>query len=232
MKTSSPVIDAPDLSEPAARLVDFHPSPFALGVKRAIDIGGSLGGLIFFAPVFLLVAVAIKRESPGPVFFRQLRMGRHDRTFRVFKFRTMVADADERKAEIAHLNKHVRDSADSRMFKVQNDPRVTSVGRILRRHFVDELPQLMNVLRGEMSLVGPRPLILDEDRHVVDSARRRLEFRPGMTGLWQVRGHNEIPFEQMIAFDYEYISTWSLRNDCRLLFRTLPLVWRGDKGRC
>jgi lipopolysaccharide/colanic/teichoic acid biosynthesis glycosyltransferase len=207
------------------------PPRSALAVKRAIDVAGSVTGLVLFSPVFAAVAIAIKRESPGPVFFRQLRMGSGDRTFRVFKFRTMVADADERKADYAHLNKHAQNGSNGTMFKIRDDPRVTRVGRVLRRHFLDELPQLINVLRGEMSLVGPRPLILDEDTHVRDWARRRLDFRPGMTGLWQVLGHNEIPFERMVALDYAYVSRWSLRNDLRLLLRTLPVVVHGDPGR-
>ena len=137
-------------------------------------------------PLFVAVAVAIKLDSRGPVFFRQVRMGRGDRTFRMLKFRTMVVDADARKGEVAHLNKHA--GGDERMFKAPNDPRVTRVGRVLRRYSLDELPQLVNVLQGEMSLVGPRPLILEEHRHVGGWGRERLDLKPGITGLWQVLG--------------------------------------------
>jgi lipopolysaccharide/colanic/teichoic acid biosynthesis glycosyltransferase len=152
-------------------------------------------------------------------------------TFRIFKFRTMVADADDRKPEVAHLNRHAQTGGDARMFKIVDDPRVTRVGRVLRRYFVDELPQLINVFKGEMSLVGPRPLILDEDAHVDEWARKRLDLKPGMTGHWQVLGRSAIPFEEMVKLDYLYVTTWSLWNDLRLLFGTVPLVVRGDGRR-
>jgi len=136
----------------------------------------------------------------------------------------MVADADEHKADVAHLNKHLH--GDPRMFKAPGDPRVTRVGGILRRYSLDELPQLFNVLRSEMSLVGPRPLILDEDQHVDGWGRRRLDLKPGITGLWQVLGRDDIPFEEMVALDYRYVTTWSLSNDLQLMVRTLPAVFR------
>jgi exopolysaccharide biosynthesis polyprenyl glycosylphosphotransferase len=200
-------------------------------LKRSVDVAVALCGLCLLAPVFALVGLLIKRSSPGPVFFRQTRMGSGDRTFRIYKFRTMAADADVRKDEVAHLNVHARNGGDARMFKVENDPRVTRIGYFLRRYSLDELPQLINVLRGEMSLVGPRPLILDEDRHVGESwARRRLELKPGMTGLWQVLGRSAIAFEEMVRLDYRYVTTWSLWNDFHLLFRTIPIVARGSGG--
>ena len=151
--------------------------------------------------------------------------GEDERTFRIFKFRTMVVDAETRKAEVAHLNMHRGD--DPRMFKVPADPRVTRVGAFLRRSRIDELPQLINVLRGEMSLVGPRPLILDEDRYVERWARRRLSLRPGITGLWQVLGASDIPFEEMTKLDYLYVTNWSLGEDVRLILRTIPSLARG-----
>jgi lipopolysaccharide/colanic/teichoic acid biosynthesis glycosyltransferase len=206
-------------------------SPFWVAVKRTTDILVALVGLFVLAPVLALMALAIKLDSRGPVFFRQVRMGSRDRTFRVFKFRTMEADADALKPTLAHMNRHALNGGGGLMFKVENDPRVTRVGRLLRRYFLDEVPQLLNVLKGEMSLVGPRPLILDEDRHVVAWARRRLDLKPGMTGLWQVLGHSAIPFEQMIKLDYIYVSTWSYANDWRLILRTIPLVLRGDGDR-
>ena len=152
-----------------------------------------------------VIVVAIKLDSPGPIHFRQLRMGRGNKTFTILKFRTMTIDAEARKAEVAHLNKHA--GGDDRMFKIPHDPRVTRVGRFLRRYSLDELPQLVNVFRGEMSLVGPRPLILDEDQHVDGWARKRLDLKPGITGLWQVLGRDDIPFEEMVGLDYRYVTT-------------------------
>jgi len=195
-------------------------------IKRAMDIVVSLVGLIVLAPLGAIIAIKIKLDSPGPVFFRQLRMGAGESTFEILKFRTMDSNADERKHEVAPLNKHARDSDDPRMFKVPDDPRVTSFGRFLRRYSLDELPQLINVLRGEMSLVGPRPLILDEDRHVTDWRRRRLFVKPGMTGIWQVLGRDDISLEEMVELDLRYIAGWSLLNDFRLLLRTLPAIVR------
>jgi exopolysaccharide biosynthesis polyprenyl glycosylphosphotransferase len=197
-------------------------------LKRCLDLAGALLGLVVLAPFFAYAAARIKLGSPGPVFFRQVRMGAGGTPFRIYKFRTMTADADARKAEVAHLNKHARDGGDPRMFKIAGDPRVTRFGAFLRRYSLDELPQLINVLKGEMSLVGPRPLILDEDRYVDRWARRRLDLTPGITGLWQVLGRNEIPFGEMVKLDYIYVTTWSLWGDTRLLLKTLPLVARGE----
>jgi len=193
-------------------------------LKRSFDLLGATAGLILLLPVFLLVATMIKADSRGPILFRQVRMGALGRTFSVFKFRTMVNDAEARKSDVAHLNMH-RD-ADPRMFKVPNDPRVTRIGGILRRWRIDELAQLINVLSGEMSIVGPRPLILDEDQHVAAWARRRLDLKPGMTGLWQVLGASDIPFDEMTKLDYLYVTNWSLREDIRLVMLTLPALAR------
>jgi exopolysaccharide biosynthesis polyprenyl glycosylphosphotransferase len=193
-------------------------------LKRSFDLVGAIAGLIVLAPLFAITAVCIKLDSRGPVFFRQVRMGAGERPFRVFKFRTMVADAEQLKGDVAHLNMHVND--DPRMFKVPNDPRVTRVGAFLRRTRIDELPQLFNVLNGQMSLVGPRPLILDEDQYVVSWARRRLNLKPGITGLWQVLGASDIPFDEMTKLDYLYVTNWSLREDLRLILLTLPALAR------
>jgi exopolysaccharide biosynthesis polyprenyl glycosylphosphotransferase len=193
-------------------------------LKRSLDLVGAIVGLILLAPLFAIAAAWIKLDSRGPVFFRQVRMGADDRTFRVFKFRTMVSDAEKLKGEVAHLNMHR--NGDSRMFKVPNDPRVTRVGALLRRTRIDELPQLFNVIRGEMSLVGPRPLILDEDQYVQHWARRRLKLKPGMTGLWQVLGASDIPFDEMTKLDYVYVTNWSLREDLRLILLTVPALAR------
>jgi exopolysaccharide biosynthesis polyprenyl glycosylphosphotransferase len=199
-------------------------------LKRMLDLVGSALGLLFLLPLFAVVAIVIKLTSPGPVFFRQVRVGIGGRTFRIYKFRTMSQDAEARKAEFAHLNKHVAPGGDGKMFKIPSDPRVTGVGRFLRRYSLDELPQLVNVLKGEMSLVGPRPLILDEDELVHAWARDRLKLKPGMTGLWQVLGRTDIPFEEMTKLDYLYVMGWSLRNDLSLILRTIPAVFRTQKA--
>jgi exopolysaccharide biosynthesis polyprenyl glycosylphosphotransferase len=196
-------------------------------LKRSLDLIGASAGLVVLAPFLAVVALAIKLESRGPVLFRQVRMGAGRLPFHILKFRTMTADADGRKADFAHLNKHVRNGGDPRMFKIENDPRVTHVGRVLRRFSVDELPQLWNVVRDEMSLVGPRPLILEEDAYVTAWAERRLDLKPGITGLWQVLGRDRIPFEEMIKFDYVYVTSWSLGGDLRLLLKTIPIMVRG-----
>ncbi|MBA3735456.1 MAG: sugar transferase [Actinobacteria bacterium] len=196
-------------------------------LKRTMDVVLSLVGLILLAPVFVLFAILIKLDSRGPVLFRQLRMGAEEKPFHILKLRTMTPDADARKQEFAHLNKHATPGGDDRMFKIADDPRMTRVGRILRRYSLDELPQLINVLKGEMTLVGPRPLILDEDLHIGGWARKRLALKPGMTGLWQVLGRSEIPFEEMIKLDCLYVTNWSLWRDCRLLLRTVPLMLKG-----
>ncbi len=205
------------LAEPAS--LGIVASPQAL-VRRL----RGCARLVLFSPIFVVVAALIKLDSRGPVFFRQVRMGAGNQTFRVFKFRTMVDDAESRKAEIAHLNMHNGD--DPRMFKVPDDPRVTRLGRLLRRWRIDELPQLLNVMSGSMSVVGPRPLILDEDQHVSNWARRRLDLKPGITGLWQVLGASDIPFDEMTKLDYLYVTNWSLREDLRLILLTLPALTR------
>jgi exopolysaccharide biosynthesis polyprenyl glycosylphosphotransferase len=193
-------------------------------LKRTVDVTLASAALVLLTPIFALVALFINLDSRGPVFFRQTRMGAGERTFRIFKFRTMVADAEELKARVAHLNMHAR--SDPRMFKIPNDPRVTSVGAFLRRTRIDELPQLLNVLRGEMSLVGPRPLILEEDRHIIEWGRKRLDLRPGITGLWQVHGASDIPFDEMVQLDYIYVTNWSLIEDFRLIFKTFSSIMR------
>lgn len=199
-------------------------STSARALKRTFDLILGTIGLVLLMPLFFVAALFIKLDSRGPVFFRQVRMGAGNHTFRVFKFRTMVADAEARKPAIEHLNMH--NGGDARMFKVPEDPRVTRVGRFLRRWRIDELPQLIDVLRGRMSLVGPRPLILEEDQHVERWARRRLDLKPGMTGLWQVMGASDIPFDEMTKLDYLYVTNWSLREDIRLIFLTLPALTR------
>ena len=211
---------------PLAALPRTQLSRSAQLAKRTLDLALSFVAVLVLVPFGLLVALAIKLDSRGPVFFRQTRMGSGGKTFRIFKFRTMVADAEARKREVASSNKHLGAGGDPRMFKVPDDPRVTRTGGFLRRASIDELPQLLNVLRGEMSLVGPRPLILEEDQHVVDWRRHRLQVKPGITGLWQVLGRDDIPFEEMTALDYTYVTSWSLLGDLQLMLRTLPAMAR------
>jgi lipopolysaccharide/colanic/teichoic acid biosynthesis glycosyltransferase len=194
-------------------------------MKRFLDVTLSGAAVVLLLPFFLIVAILIKLDTPGPVFFRQRRMGKCGKVFTILKLRTMTADADLRKHELADANRHAH--GDSRMFKVDNDPRITRVGRALRKFSLDELPQLLNVLKGEMSLVGPRPLIEAEACHVHDWAEKRLDLKPGITGLWQVLGRSSIPFGEMVRLDYLYATTWSFWQDCLLLLRTLPIVARG-----
>ncbi len=196
----------------------------SMAAKRVLDIGGSLALLVLFSPLMIAIAIAIKLESRGPVFFRQPRAGRHSTSFQMIKFRSMYLDAEQRKAEMEKLN----EAGDGVMFKIREDPRITRVGRVIRRFSIDELPQLFNVLRGEMSLVGPRPLIfpetaaLDENWHL-----RRLELRPGLTGPWQVYGRSQSPFQEMVRFDYQYVAGWSLARDLEILLATIPAVLSG-----
>ena len=196
--------------------------------KRVVDYAGAGVLLVLCLPVFLLLALVIRLTSPGPVIFRQRRCGRNGREFDMFKFRSMGTDAEQRKAEVA-----ARNEMTGPVFKVQDDPRVTRVGRVLRRHGLDELPQLWNVLRGEMSLVGPRPLPVEEvHRFDTDAHRRRLSVLPGLTCLWQVRGRNEIDdFNEWVRLDLEYIDRWSLWLDCKILLATIPAVLFGRGGR-
>lgn len=189
-------------------------------VKRTLDlIGAGLLGVLAL-PLLLVAAIAIKLDSSGPVFFRQQRIGRGGRRFRLLKLRTMVADAESRRAELLSRSK------DPGWLHLDHDPRITRVGRLLRLTSLDELPQLWNVLRGDMSLVGPRPLVAEEDSMVDEWARGRLDLTPGITGLWQVLGRTSIPFEEMIRLDYLYVTNWSLWGDIRLILRTLPAVLR------
>jgi len=186
-------------------------------LKRSMDLAGASLGLLVLSPLLLAVAVAIKLTSPGPVFFRQARIGRDGRSFQIFKFRSMVQDADARKDALRESN----EAADG-LFKIADDPRITSVGRFIRRTSIDELPQLLNVLKGDMSLVGPRPLVPDEDDRIDGWHRTRLDLDPGMTGFWQVSGSARIPLPEMVKMDYLYGANWSLWLDIKILLRTVP----------
>ena len=197
--------------------------PATLHVKRAFDAVVSLTALILLSPVVLACAIAIKIDTPGPVFFRQRRVGKDDSRFEVLKFRSMYVDAERRKAEVAELNFHGGGTSFG-MFKVKQDPRITRVGGFLRRTSLDELPQLVNVLRGEMSLVGPRPLVCDEDASIQGWRRRRLDVTPGMTGAWQVLGSSRVPVNEMVTIDYLYVANWSLWSDIKIMLRTAGTV--------
>ncbi len=193
--------------------------------KRAIDLAGAIVGLLILAVPLAVVALLVRLTSPGPVFFRQLRGGRHGKPFTMYKFRTMSTDAEMRRAEFLAFNQ-----MSGPVFKIEDDPRVTPIGRILRKMSVDELPQLLNVLRGDMSLVGPRPLPLYEvDKFETTAQRRRLSVQPGLTCLWQISGRNEIKdFSDWVRLDLKYIDNWSLWLDIKILFKTIPVVLLGS----
>jgi lipopolysaccharide/colanic/teichoic acid biosynthesis glycosyltransferase len=195
-------------------------------VKRAIDLVGASLGLLFGSPIILLIALLIRFDSPGPVLFRQLRRGYRGRAFPVLKFRTMSVDAEQRLGDLENSN----ESAGEVLFKLRNDPRVTPVGKVLRRYSLDELPQLLNVLRGEMSLVGPRPLQLrDSDRLLAlnpEAYARRLQVMPGLSGPWQIGGRSELGYERMIELDLQYVENWSLGQDLWIICKTFLVVLR------
>ncbi len=178
--------------------------------------------LVVALPILIIVAIAVKLGSPGPVFFAQERVGKGDHRFRLLKFRTMVVNAEDLRATL------LSQSSDPHWLKLDHDPRITRVGRMLRRLSLDELPQLWNVVRGEMSMVGPRPLIPAEDERVQAWARGRLDLTPGITGYWQVLGRTRIPFDEMVKLDYLYVMNWSLWEDVRLMLKTLPVVIGGQ----
>jgi exopolysaccharide biosynthesis polyprenyl glycosylphosphotransferase len=197
---------------------------WALLIKDLIDRLGALAALIVGAPVFALIALAIRITSPGPIIFRQKRAGRHGQPFHMLKFRTMVTDAEMQQEELQKFNQ-----MSGPVFKMEKDPRVTAVGKFLRKTSLDEIPQFWNVLRGEMSLVGPRPLpIYEVAKFETPSQRRRLSMKPGLTCLWQVSGRNEVKsFEQWVKLDLEYIDNWSLWLDLRIMLLTVPAVIAG-----
>ena len=197
-------------------------SPAPSAAKRVFDVVVASAALVLLAPVLAAVAVAIKLDSPGPVFFRQRRVGRDDKPFTMLKFRSMYQDADIQQAELEDLNE-----ADGAIFKIRDDPRITPIGHILRRFSIDELPQLWNVLRGEMSLVGPRPLPL-RDFELLDSWHRgRYRVLPGITGLWQVSGRSELDFDDLVRLDFYYVENWSIWLDIEIIARTPLAVLRG-----
>jgi exopolysaccharide biosynthesis polyprenyl glycosylphosphotransferase len=205
-------------------LFELHPPVFAgldWAVKRLFDITVSSLMIAVGAPVWLIIAAAVKFDSPGPVFYRDRRVGLGEREFGMFKFRSMYADAGERQAALEASNE-----ASGPLFKIKDDPRVTRIGKILRRYSIDELPQVLNVLRGEMSLVGPRPLPLRDYVQLEEWHRKRYLVLPGMTGLWQVSGRIELTFDDLVRLDFYYLENWSIWLDISILVRTPFAVLR------
>jgi exopolysaccharide biosynthesis polyprenyl glycosylphosphotransferase len=193
-------------------------------LKRSVDLVGASLGLLFLSPIMLFVALLIRFDSPGPVLFRQSRRGYRGRMFPVFKFRTMTVDAEQQLGALEMSN----ESAGGVLFKLRNDPRVTRVGSFLRRYSLDELPQLINVLHGEMSLVGPRPLQVRDSNLLLnlnpEAYSRRLQVMPGLSGPWQISGRSELSYEDMIELDLEYVENWSLGQDIRIICKTFVVV--------
>lgn len=205
------------------RILHREPIPaFGLFVKRMIDITGAAAALVLLSPLLLLIAIAIRMSSPGPCIYKSVRVGKKGRRFVCIKFRTMVPDADQRKEELRQLNQR-----QGPFFKINADPRVTGVGRFLRKYSLDELPQLWNVLKGDMSLVGPRPPAVEETTEYQLEQLRRLDVTPGITGLWQVSARHEPSFDMAVAFDNQYIENWNLMLDVRILLKTFFVVLKG-----
>lgn len=207
---------------PLIGLKDLSLIGWNLLLKRAIDIGFTLAAAPFLIPLVAIISLLIRLDSPGPAIFRQTRIGKNGRPFTCYKFRTMVVDAEQRKADLQPLNE-----ADGPLFKIRSDPRVTRIGKFLRRSSLDELPQLWNVLRGEMSLVGPRPALPEEVSRYEPWHYRRLEVLPGLTGLWQVLGRSDTSFEKMVRLDIYYAENWSVGMDLHILLKTIPTVLSG-----
>jgi exopolysaccharide biosynthesis polyprenyl glycosylphosphotransferase len=216
-------VDEPD-GEPIVIIRSGPPDDWQLVAKRLLDICSSAMLLLALVPIFGIVALGIKLDSPGPVFFRQERVGLNKRRFRLFKFRTMVDGAEHQQQMLESSNE-----AEGPVFKIKDDPRITCIGRFLRRYSIDELPQLFNVLRGEMSLVGPRPLAMrDAARIEAQWHKRRFSVKPGITCLWQVNGRSDVSFNDWVRMDLEYIDRWSLGLDMKILMKTIPVVLKGS----
>jgi exopolysaccharide biosynthesis polyprenyl glycosylphosphotransferase len=215
-------IDGSAVSDGYLHYETVRPQPFQLSMKRLFDIVISGTALWLLLPLLLVVIALIKLTSRGPVFFRQVRVGLHGREFAMLKFRSMVVNAEALKETLAKANEQT-----GPVFKMRNDPRVTSIGRFIRKYSIDELPQLVNVLRGDMSIVGPRPPVPKEVAQYDAWQRRRLSVRPGLTCIWQVSGRNQISFEDWMYLDMQYIDHWSLARDFNLIFRTVPIVITG-----
>lgn len=222
-QTQTTTVDRTDLAgRTLLVLTPFPDQIFGGAFKRAIDLAGSAVGMLLLSPVLFAVAILVKLTSPGPALYAQTRLGRNGRPFKFYKFRTMVNGADAMKNGLM-----ARNEMDGPVFKIKDDPRVTKVGRILRRYSIDELPQLWNVFVGSMSLVGPRPPVPEEVANYETWQRRRLSMKPGLTCLWQINGRNNTDFETWMRQDLSYIDNWSIGSDMKILFKTLPVVLTG-----
>ncbi len=199
-----------------------HVPELGLIFKRGFDVVFSVLFLLVFSPLLLIIAIAVKMDSAGPALYRSERIGKKGRAFRCIKFRTMVRDADKRRAEVAHMNER-----DGVLFKISNDPRITKLGHFLRKYSLDELPQFFNVLKGDMSIVGPRPPIASEVKEYKLSHLRRLDVTPGITGLWQVQGRQDPSFASYVSMDVNYIDNWSIWLDFKIIIRTIGVVFSG-----
>ncbi len=219
LRTAEPIIEIERLAPPSGLMVASRAS---LAVKRAVDIVVASIALVLLAPLFLTVAIAIKVTSRGPVFFKQPRVGKNGEMFNFVKFRSMRTSAVYEKPQLKAMNEK-----DGPIFKIRNDPRITKVGKVIRKLSIDELPQLAHVLSGKMSLVGPRPHLPEEVSAYDARAHRRLDVKPGITCIWQVSGRADLDFETWIDLDLEYIDTWSLGLDAKLLVQTVPAVLTG-----
>ncbi|PIE77777.1 MAG: hypothetical protein CSA15_11355 [Candidatus Delongbacteria bacterium] len=206
-------------SYPYLKFVNTPTDYLALKVKRLADVVSSLIFIVLFSPIFLAVAIAVKLTSKGPIVFTQKRVGLRGREFNLYKFRTMVENAEELKKELEAQNE-----MDGPVFKIKKDPRITKIGSFLRKSSLDEFPQFFNVLRGDMSIVGPRPPLPKEVAKYERWQRRRLSMKPGITCIWQVSGRNEISFEEWMKLDLEYIDNWSLKLDFSLFIKTIKVV--------
>ncbi|MGA2129108.1 MAG: sugar transferase [Xanthobacteraceae bacterium] len=232
MTDAAPFFDHGDISSPArVSRGKFSPRAVPLGgaPKRLLDATVALGGLILLFPLMLCCALVVALTSPGPVMFRHRRIGFAGRPFYCLKFRTMVVDAE------ARLREHLARNPDARQewetsHKLQNDPRITPLGQLLRKTSLDELPQLINVLRGEMSMVGPRPIVDGEVEKYREEFALYVSSRPGLTGLWQVMGRNSTTYAERVAYDVAYLRDWSLANDVRIIIRTIPHVLGSDSA--
>lgn len=216
-------MDVDDLGGvPLLSVKEVSISGWNLALRRALDLSIALIGLILLSPLLLLIAIAIKLESPGPILFKQKRVGKGGRRFTLYKFRSMRQGAEEELPELTELNE-----AKGPFFKIRDDPRLTRVGKLLRRTSLDELPQFCNVLRGEMSVVGPRPALSSEVERYQEWHKKRLQVSPGMTGLWQVSGRSDVTFDEMCLLDIYYVERWSLLLDVKILFKTIPALLLG-----
>lgn len=217
-------INKSEMTKEAIFIRENHNTYFI--IKRIFDITFSILLLVLLSPIFLIVSVLIKFDgSKGKIFFLQKRVGENGRIFEIYKFRSMFPDAEKRLEEIQHLNE-----IEGNMFKIKKDPRVTNIGRFIRAYSIDELPQIFNVLKGDMSLIGPRPPLVKEYENYSEYDKKRLSIKPGITGLWQVSGRNSLSFDEMVALDLKYIREFSFLNDLRITFKTIIVILKKENA--